>query len=872
MDKTIREFFEGSRRNKWARALSMFLAFALLCALVVNPGTPSSAGGLTLGSLDLNFVKPGTLSHLNTVSEGGNTYYQINTAQFPVVVVKQSTFAIIWKLEAWDESEKDLVLAAVIKEDSSIDSVSTLEWASGASYDSGTPSGSRGKYFARDGYFYVDAEKLSHIDYGEDNNYDPTADTGTLTIKKSIVADPEWTVGPDTIYQAKIKLSGGGYMNVTGTAPYYFFSGKSSSGSVINFTENNPAIISYIPDGTECEVVEEDENSSLYDSVDYSVTFPITINTDDIVDVTVTNKYVDYACGGLVINKELIIDPEFTDDWNDEFGVNDQKVFEARIRDLSGNNYLVFEKTDTPVVNTYFCKGNTATITDMTGLVDRVSFKVGEAATVENLWAFGSKYRVEEIGTENCDVTYVYEDEDANVFSDATIVDDGDIITVKVTNTYGNPNELTNDLIINKRHDGRFYDWRDSVDADTVYTATIKNQNGSTMRFTDNKDSSYTYRGTNQSSGSVSVVSFSINKPARLQNLPKTVGSNQAKYTVTEAIGANYTISYEGGQGGELPTNGDLTVTVVNSYKQGNTSNTELGSLIVHKTLEGYSQPPAAPFTARIFLPDANSYMKFNQVKPEDTENPYVYDYNGNDSVGDLLQFTEDHPATINGIPSGIDCKVVETPGARYSPKYSPEEKTIARGNNNITVNNVYRPSSSTPDEPSGGGGPDEPEGDDDDGDDDGDDDTKTVDPERPVTPEVTEEDDDSDDDGTTGGGRDQGDEEQPDPTVPGGPNRGAPPIANDPSFSLQPQVDENNNVYYVEIDDLGTALGEWRYNDEEEQWIFDPYPPMADMEFLEEMPHTGDSLGSAFLYTLAGLTLMLFLLSTERKRRGVEE
>ena len=877
MVKTVREFFEGSRRNKWARALSMFLAFALLCALVVNPGLPSKAGGLTVGNVYVEFAKP-ALGSLDKVQVDGTVFYRISTAQYPVVVVKQSNFAIIWKYEDWDAAEIDDVYEAIVDADSSIGNVDNdkLEWVSGE-YANTVIDGPRGYYYYEDGYFYVDAGKLSHIDYGEDVNY-ASEHTGTLTINKVIdpATDAGWTVGDSTIYQARVELSDGSFMTVTGTAPNYNYSGKSPNGTVINFSQGTPSTIRLIPDGVYC-VVLENGTGVLYNA-DISPA-NVTVTKQNDYTVTVTNTYEPYASGGLVIYKDLIIDQDYVDVWDEEFGVNEDKWFEARVRDLSGNNYLVFEKDDTPGTNVYTCVGNTATITPSQmaaeGYTERVSFRKNEPATVDNLWAFDSRYRVEEIGTENCTVAYTYDpgDEEAVIDGDNVYVD------VTVTNTYGDPTELTNDLIIKKRHDGRYYDWLGSEAAQTVYTATVKNRNGNTLRFTDEGEGVYQYKGTSQSNGTVSVISFTVSDPAFLKGLPgptaSSTASNWPRYTVTETRGANYSISYEGGNEQNFPAQGDLTVTVVNTYVAGNTSNDVLGSLIVHKTLEGYSQPPTSPFTAKVYMADAGGYMKFDLVEPADPNNPYVYDFDGNDSEGAVLTFTEDHPATINGIPNGVVCKVVETPGARYNPKYSADSVTITRGNNHITVNNVYRHSNNS-DGPNGGVEPGEPEGDDED--DDGDDDDgggKTDDPVTPVTPEVTEEDDDGDDDGDddNGGGLEQGGQEQPDPTVPGGPNRGAPPVATDPANRVTPQVDENNNVYYVEIDDVGTALGEWHYSDEDGEWIFDPYPPpLANMEYLEDMPQTGDDTSKTFLFALAGLTLMLFLLSTERRKRGAEE
>jgi hypothetical protein len=40
----------------------------------------------------------------------------------------------------------------------------------------------------------------------------------------------------------------------------------------------------------------------------------------------------------------------------------------------------------------------------------------------------------------------------------------------------------------------------------------------------------------------------------------------------------------------------------------------------------------------------------------------------------------------------------------------------------------------------------------------------------------------------------------------------------------------------YVELDENGTPLGEWRYDPDTGEWIFDEYPPLADT-----LPQTGN-------------------------------
>jgi hypothetical protein len=69
----------------------------------------------------------------------------------------------------------------------------------------------------------------------------------------------------------------------------------------------------------------------------------------------------------------------------------------------------------------------------------------------------------------------------------------------------------------------------------------------------------------------------------------------------------------------------------------------------------------------------------------------------------------------------------------------------------------------------------------------------------------------------------------QPDPDTPGGTNPAAPPVPNVPGNQLTPTIIDGVLVF-IEIGDDGVPLGEWRWDDEELMWIFDPYPPLGNL------------------------------------------
>lgn len=99
-----------------------------------------------------------------------------------------------------------------------------------------------------------------------------------------------------------------------------------------------------------------------------------------------------------------------------------------------------------------------------------------------------------------------------------------------------------------------------------------------------------------------------------------------------------------------------------------------------------------------------------------------------------------------------------------------------------------------------------------------------------------------------------------PEPPTPG-PLSPEPPDPTDPGNNLVPRPDGNG---YIEIDEDEVPLGEWIYDPEEEIWIFEESPPLANL------PQTGvlrwpipvlSALGS--ITTLSGL----FIIMKEKKK-----
>jgi uncharacterized repeat protein (TIGR02543 family) len=122
--------------------------------------------------------------------------------------------------------------------------------------------------------------------------------------------------------------------------------------------------------------------------------------------------------------------------------------------------------------------------------------------------------------------------------------------------------------------------------------------------------------------------------------------------------------------------------------------------------------------------------------------------------------------------------------------------------------------------------------------------------PEDPAEPEEPEEE--------SGEPEEPGLPEEPEePGGLGGPDE--PEKSGDPVFPnmLQPNnpgstliLREEDGGYY-ELSDDGTPLGEWRWDEEAEEWIFIPYPP------LSGMPNTSDNGFPYYLLYLLGASII---------------
>ena len=97
---------------------------------------------------------------------------------------------------------------------------------------------------------------------------------------------------------------------------------------------------------------------------------------------------------------------------------------------------------------------------------------------------------------------------------------------------------------------------------------------------------------------------------------------------------------------------------------------------------------------------------------------------------------------------------------------------------------------------------------------------------------------------GEDGGNRGGGEQNNP-PDIPGGSDREAPPNPMQRGNTLV-QIDEGG---FIEFDDDGVPLGEWRWSEDEGQWIFNEYPPLG---LLPQTGYHGIPIRLILLYSLS--------------------
>jgi len=387
---------------------------------------------------------------------------------------------------------------------------------------------------------------------------------------------------------------------------------------------------------------------------------------NDVVDdiethlayVTVTNTY-EHNTGSLIINKKLAGSPG---DW----GVNDATAFTARVKDLTGNNYVLFEHQPN---GTYKAVGNNNSANPTNDLRELVRFTAGSKAEMTNLWA-GRQYKVEETGGNHYTTSYNK--------STVSFPSKGREEVV-ITNDYEHG---TGSLVISKKLTGNPEDW--GVDDTTVFTARVKDITNNNYVFFDLlPDGTYWANGNNgspePSDNPRELVRFTAGSSAVMNNLWAGY-----VYQVEETEGEHYTASYQG-NGVSFPTSGNMNVVITNDYEHGT------GSLVISKKLTGcpgdWSVDDATVFTARVKDVTDNNFVLF------DLQSDGTYWANGNngspepsDNPRELVRFTAGNSAELTNLWAGQIYEIVETGAEYYTPSYEGNEVSFPESGNMIVV------------------------------------------------------------------------------------------------------------------------------------------------------------------------------------------
>jgi len=366
--------------------------------------------------------------------------------------------------------------------------------------------------------------------------------TGDLVINKKLAGSySDWGVDEATVFSVRIKdATNNKYLLFTGDGPNYTCtgnngSGDSSTGGIIKLSAGQPTTISNLWANVRYEV---EEISGAHYDISYqgnNVMFAQGQNST----VTVINTY-EHGTGNLVIHKHLSGNPE---DW----GVDDATVFTARVKDSTGNNYVLF---DLQSDGKYRANGNNNSAVPTGDPRELVQFTADGSAELTNLWV-GRAYKVEE--TDGNLYTASYEGNNA-LFSHR-----GNTV-VTVDNTYKHG---TGSLIISKLLAGSPGFW--NVNNTTVFTARVKDVTGNNyLLFERQQDGTYLAVGNNNSPAPTNdpreLVQFTAGSSAELKGL-----WSGRVYKVEETQGGHYTASYQGNNV-SFPESGNMTVVVTNTF------------------------------------------------------------------------------------------------------------------------------------------------------------------------------------------------------------------------------------------------------------------------------------------------------------------
>jgi hypothetical protein len=667
---------------------------------------------------------------------------------------------------------------------------------------------------------------------------------GALVVSKKLSGSyADWGIGNLSVFNFRVKcVETGDYL----TFENNIYTGSSATGTYVAFSQSSSAVLTGIPHGGFYTVEEAADPHLAEGSPGYE--YPggeNNIGNVGLAEVTNTYKPGTHA---LIIDKRLT-GSHYT------WGVNNQTVFTALVMDVTNDYFLKFPGGK--INNVYQAGGNSGS--DIPPFTDSdyiIEFTAGQPVTLLGLVP-DMEYRIVEFdGVRGAEVP---QDETEGWHYSVTYAGNNVVLpkdtntTVTLANFYYHSAGL---LVISKELEGSPHDW--GVDGSTVFGARIKCLNTGKYMLLTETDGQYFHtdfddRGTliKFSQGFAAVVR---DIPAGEYEIEESGGRYQTRYVYNANVNA---VSFTEDDNHEARHE----VRVINTYESGE------GAVIVEKRLAGYPRHwganNATVFGAFVRDADNKSFLRFGAR----VSNTYSLigdngvdirpDQPGGLPLGHTLAeytigFTAAQAITLTNLPEGR-FEIFEIAGSGYAAAidgYDAGETfvslTESQPTRTVTITNTFReqppdtppvtpptnypeppeepdpgPEPPEPPDPEPGPGPSDPE------------EPDPIEPDPPVFPEnpavVLPP-------GTTPGDFPGIDFEatQPDPDRPGGTNPNAPPMPNSPGYTIMPFIDEDGEIYFIEFDDEGVPLGEWRWDDDEEMWIFDDDIPLGEWDYIE--------------------------------------
>ena len=493
---------------------------------------------------------------------------------------------------------------------------------------------------------------------------------GNITVSKQLAGSyAEWGVDNDTVFTIVVnditdpnnvyplhfrRLSIGNYEAVAiGTGNPY-----------IELTAGRPVVLSMLWDDRIYQIAETG-------GVHYTTTFVgngAMLPPSGHMNVTLTNTF-EPGVGNLIIGKKLAGSPG---DW----GVDENTVFLARVRDVTDGNYVLFALQPD---GRYLAVGNNNSPLPTNDTRELVRFTANSPAILTGLWP-NHVYMVEELGGPHRTVSYS---------GNNAMLPEGGNMSVIITNTY---ERGEGNLVLNKVLEGFPGDW--GVDENTVFYARVKDvTDNNYLLFVQQDDG--TYRAFGNTGSPVPTndprerVRITAGRPVVLTGL----WVNQ-EYVVEEVPGPNFTTSFQGLGAMPpriMPAGGNMNVTITNIFDH------DVGNITIRKFLVGnpgdWNVDENTEFTAR--LKDVTDVENIYEIYFErQADGRYLAVGSGMDPspAGDpVIRFTAARPVILTALWENRIYQIVEDEGEHFTTVYTGNNLPIPEsGNLNITVTNVF--------------------------------------------------------------------------------------------------------------------------------------------------------------------------------------